>query len=261
MIWNRIRSELLPGLCLLCHGRCELSSDKGRDKGKDKGDRAAGGLLCQGCLNSLSLNSASCYCCAEPLSQEGMDASQKLMCGRCQKLQPAYECIISPYLYQEPLSLVIQRFKSQDSLLYSRLVSSLLSDHLKAEMISGQLLQPDLILPVPTHWRSRFKRGFNPAAQLADDLGRALDIPVQMSWLKKVRYTPPQHELNRLQRLSNLTASFDLSHKAKLEGCSVAVVDDVVTTGATADVIAELLRDNGARSVQVWALARTPSRR
>lgn len=257
MLWNRIRSECLPGLCLLCHGCCELSGDKG----DDNGDREADGLLCQGCLNSLLVNSACCYCCAEPLLQEGEDASQKLMCGRCQKRQPTYERIISPYLYQEPLSLVIQRFKSQDSLLYSRLVSSLLSDHLKAEIISERLLLPDLILPVPTHWRSRFKRGFNPAAQLADFIGRSLDLPVQMSWLKKVRYTPPQHELNRRQRLSNLTASFELSHRAKLEGCSVAVVDDVVTTGATADVIAELLRDNGARSVQVWALARTPSRR
>lgn len=253
MIWSRIRSELLPGWCLLCHGPCL------RDTGFF--DKSAGGLVCEGCLNSFLVNSVSCYCCAEPLPQERGEASQMLMCGRCQKLQPAYERIISPYLYREPLSLVIQRFKSQDSLLYSRLVSSLLSDHLKAEIISGQLLLPDLILPVPTHWRSRFKRGFNPAAQIADFIGRSLDIPVQMGWLKKVRYTPPQHELNRRQRLSNLTASFELSHRTKLEGCSVALVDDVVTTGATADVIAGLLRDNSVRSVQVWALARTPSRR
>lgn len=252
-LWLSISRALGPSLCLLCRGRvgpvCQA----------DSRPRAASSLVCCDCHGDFEQNLSGCYCCAEPL-RGASDVSGSFLCGRCQKIPPAFQRVYAPYLYSYPLSELIQRFKGKDHLLLNRLLTDLISDYLRVQFAADNAKKPDLILPVPTHWRTRLRRGFNPAARLADGIGRRLKIPVKMDVLCKQTFTRPQHDLNRAQRLKNLKHSFGLRHPEKIAGRSVALVDDVVTTGTTADVIAALLRDNGACSVQVWAVARTPFR-
>ncbi len=246
-VWRQIQDALFPRTCLLCRGRLD-------------GHETVSRLICNGCLGDFECNHRACRHCAEPMAQAEF-VSGTLLCGRCQKKPPAFHQVLAPYLYRYPVSELIQRFKGQDQMLLNRLLSDLLSDYLMGQLNSDMIKRPDIILPVPTHWRTRLKRGFNPAACLADAVGRQLAIPVNMSALRKQVMTRPQHDLNREQRLKNLDQSFALRNQAEIRGREVALVDDVVTTGSTADVIASLLRDNGAASVQVWAFARTPNQR
>ena len=248
-------AALFPRTCLLCRAEVEPEC-------------LTTGLLCRSCQADLPLNQTACRCCAEPLTGitdgqvlSGGKYSVDLLCSRCQKQSPAYERVIAPYLYRYPVSELIQQFKTRDHLLLNRLLADLLFAHLSELLGAGAIKPPDLILPVPTHWRTRLRRGFNPAACLADAVGRQLTLPVEMHLLRKQTLTQPQHDLNRAQRLKNLDQSFVLNGSEQIKGRSVALVDDVVTTASTADVIAALLRDNGAHSVQVWALARTPYQR
>ncbi|OOV88456.1 ComF family protein [Oceanospirillum linum] len=245
--WRQIQDALFPRTCLLCRGRLD-------------GDEMVSRLLCNDCLGDFECNPKACHRCAEPMTQTE-PVSGTLLCGRCQKKPPAFHQILAPYLYCYPVSELIQRFKSQDHMLLNRLLSDLLSDYLMGQLDAEMIKRPDILLPVPTHWRTRLQRGFNPAACLADAVGRQLAIPVNMSVLRKPVMTHSQHDLNRAQRLKNLDQSFALRDGTEVQGREIAVVDDVVTTGSTADVIASLLRDNGAASVQVWAIARTPNQR
>jgi ComF family protein len=114
---------------------------------------------------------------------------------------------------------------------------------------------PQLLVPVPSHWRTRLRRGFNQAHALADMLGRATAIPVK-PLVKRHGGSRLQKTLDRKTRFANLRGAFKCSFVG--QGECVAVVDDVITTGATAELISECLLKAGAREVHIWALARTP---
>ena len=103
--------------------------------------------------------------------------------------------------------------------------------------------------------RRRRQRGFNQAQDIAENAGRHLGITVNTGLVQRVRRVRSQRELNREERLANLRGVFKVTSEVPER---VAIVDDVVTTGATVRVLAGVLREAGARDIQVWALARTP---
>jgi ComF family protein len=111
-------------------------------------------------------------------------------------------------------------------------------------------------VPVPLHWRRRWTRGFNQAEVIADELAYRLRIPLHAQALLRRQQHTPQQQLTAAQRRRNLRSGFAI--RGDVRGRHVALVDDVVTTGATAAEIARTLLDAGAASVQVWCLARTP---
>lgn len=106
------------------------------------------------------------------------------------------------------------------------------------------------------HRKRQRKRGFNQAADIAEALSLATDIPWSSELLRRTRATAAQSGLDRRQRLSNLKGVFEVTGEVPAH---VAVVDDVVTTGATARTLATLLQQHGAQTVEIWALARTPA--
>ena len=116
----------------------------------------------------------------------------------------------------------------------------------------------DLIVPVPLHSRRLRRRGFNQASLLARHLGSALKISVDYASLKRSRWTEPQTGLTRRQRAVNVKGAFDLTRPEKIEGKSILLLDDVLTTGETVNQCVRVLRkDGGAKEVVVLTVART----
>ena len=254
--------------------------------------------LCEDCQKSLALNHHACQQCALPLplglplsppspaltssvmnhpdawhkgqafsentsfispttiNTSTIKASATLTCASCQQDQPPYIKTLSPYLYAYPLDRFVNRFKQDRQLIYGRLLARLMADYLAQHYQTQPHTLPDQIIAVPSHKKLSFNRGFNPAALLADEVSKTLKRPFNPKLCKKVVATSPQHTLDRQARLKNLSGSFALT--GSVEQQTIAVVDDVMTTGATAGVIAQLLRDNGAQAVYIWTLARTP---
>jgi ComF family protein len=111
------------------------------------------------------------------------------------------------------------------------------------------------VLPVPLHWRRLRSRGFDQGLEIGKVLARRLNIPLSTA-LRRQRYTASQQALSREQRQRNLAGAFIL--RKPLPALRVALVDDVLTTGSTANEISALLQNAGVEEVHVWAIARTP---
>lgn len=207
--------------------------------------------ICTPCELDLPWLDGHCAQCAVPMPQAG------LACGNCLKRPPAFRQVLVPWRYDFPLDTLITRFKHQSQWPFGRLLSAMLSDHLAHAFDEG-LQRPDALLPVPLARRRLRQRGFNQAAMLANWLSQPLQLPVS-DCLQRTRDTPAQQGLDAAARKRNLRRAFAIGAPEQLDGRHLALVDDVLTTGATADALARLLLAAGAASVDVYCLARTPS--
>ncbi|TCL21909.1 ComF family protein [Azotobacter chroococcum] len=207
--------------------------------------------LCTSCETELPWLGAHCAVCALPLPAAG------LVCGACQTRPPAFARVEAPWRYAFPIDTLIARFKHQARWPLGRLLGELLERHLQHAFAEG-LPRPDCLLPVPLAKGRLRRRGFNQAAMLARWLDGPLQLPVDEELLRRPQDTPAQQELDAAARRRNLRGAFALADPAALAGRHVALVDDVLTTGATAEALARLLRAAGAARVDVYCLARTP---
>ncbi|WJN59139.1 Competence protein F-related, phosphoribosyltransferase domain / protein YhgH [Pseudomonas sp. SO81] len=207
--------------------------------------------LCSSCEGELPWLGGHCLVCALPLPASG------LTCGACQKRAPSFARVEAAWRYAFPVDSLITRFKHQAQWPMGRLLAELLSHHLQHAFAEG-LPRPDLLLPVPLGRKRLRSRGFNQAGMLADWLGKSLRRPVQEHWLLRPQEGAHQQELDAAARKRNLRQAFTLDERAEVHGRHIALVDDVLTTGATAEALARLLRNAGAARVDVYCLARTP---
>ena len=224
-----LQFALLPGNCLLCGSPSRRAMD-----------------LCEPCAQDLPWNTHACAGCALP-----MDSAVKGLCERCRHRQLAFDGVCAPFLYQDEISRLLSRAKFQAKLTDLALVSELCATRLILEPE-----MPDELIPVPLSWRRMVTRGFNQASLIASHYGRRLGIPVRHDLLKRRRHTLAQSGLSRRARLRNLVGAFET--RGDLSGKSVALVDDVLTTGATVLAASKALRKAGAKRVVVWVCARTP---
>lgn len=225
---KNILFKLFPAECLLCGQR--LSGQR---------------ELCHFCRPTLTELPDGCRCCARPLGTPGA------LCAGCQRQPPSFDRIWARYRYQQPLAHLLHQFKFNADLAAGRVLAHALADRLlPLENV------PDLLLPVPLSNRRLRQRGFNQAVEIGRVLSARLQIPLLWDRLEKIRETPDQLGLNRAARLRNLNGAFRLSQPVQAR--QVALIDDVVTTGATAEQLARLLKNAGVERVEVWALARTP---
>ena len=143
---------------------------------------------------------------------------------------------------------------------YAKLLATMMIKHLRSTQTEIAEL-PDLLIPVPMHARKQRQRGFNQSVYLANHLGRQLGIPVLKNALLKVRATDAQNPLSAAQRRSNLRGAFRINprHERKLQQAQrIGLVDDVITTGATATEISRVLQATGIPEIHLLAIARTP---
>ncbi|WP_257900196.1 ComF family protein [Marinobacter sp. F4206] len=151
---------------------------------------------------------------------------------------------------------MIGRFKYNSQRQFARPLIAGLVQHLVDHFERAPNLKPEALVPAPMHRQRRRKRGFNQAQEIAEQIGSQLDIPVAAGLVRRTQTVRAQRELSRRERLDNLRGVFEIHGRVPAR---IAIVDDVVTTGATVRALATLLREHGARDIQVWALARTPA--
>jgi ComF family protein len=178
-----------------------------------------------------------------------------LVCADCEADLPrdaGRTEVVAAFAYRFPIDRLVQRFKGAGDLAIGRWLASRLLDRVRHEP------RPDIIVVPPLTPRRLRERGFNQSLQLARVIGSALHVRCARTGLRKLRETPPQHWLGRRARQRNLRGAFACT--LDLRGRRVAIVDDVVTTGATLRAIALALRSRGAKSVAYWAVARAPLR-
>lgn len=226
---NFIQVYLLPQSCLMCHQPTHHPH-----------------ALCADCQLQLPFNTHCCRSCAVPL----MDSDQQL-CASCQIKKPAFHHAHIPLHYSQPVSQWIQRFKFNNDLTRGKILADLFCDSLNKSDIE----QIDALIPVPLHPSRTRQRGYNQALWLARQISSYAKIPVDHKLVQRACNTPPQTKLNYHQRQKNLQGAFQLSRKCTYT--SVAIIDDVVTTGSTVNEVARLLTDNGIETAHIWAIART----
>lgn len=183
----------------------------------------------------------------------GARSGGDVVCAECAQALPAASADalgIAAFEYRFPVDRLVQRFKFAGDLAIGRWLALELACRVRGEP------RPDLLVAPPlTRLRLR-ERGFNQSVEIARIVGRELGVPHLPDAVRKVRETAPQHGLGRRARSANLRGAFRC--RANLAGKKVAVVDDVLTTGATARAMAVALREAGASQVVVWTVARAP---
>ena len=231
---NYTQNRLFPPHCTLC-------GEKG-EEGLD---------LCPDCLRELPWNKNCCPICALPLP---VTEAQGTLGGRCSKKQPAYHRIHAAFIYKEPVDYLVNKLKFSSHFPSGRLMGSLLADYLTERSLS----EIEILLPVPLH-RSRLReRGFNQSAELARHISHATGIPWSPSLLHKMRKTRDKLGLNNKARKKNLRDCFHFDNRRQYN--HVALVDDEVTTGTTITEITKTLIKSGVKTVEIFAIAKTPLR-
>ncbi|WP_395597978.1 phosphoribosyltransferase family protein [Pseudomonas sp. A1437] len=207
--------------------------------------------ICVACEAEMPWLGEHCQTCALPLPEAG------LTCDGCLLEPPAYEQVAVPWRYDFPVDSLITRFKHNAKWPFGHLLADVLSQYLQ-HRFDEDLPSPDALLPVPLAAKRLRQRGFNQAAMLARWLSRQLDLPCEENVVHRIQDTSAQQDLDAKARKRNLRNAFALTSDANVKGRHLALVDDVLTTGATTQALARLLMNAGAARVDVYCLARTP---
>ncbi len=190
----------------------------------------AGGLLCDCCWKDIMVEHGSFSCLKNDYS--ALD----------------YTFALSPYCF--PLDKLLFALKYQGQLILARELGRRLAE----KIIESRIEKPDYLIPVPLHSLRLLARGFNQAKEIASTVSANLSIPLLSMSTKRIRSTRPQFALSAKQRKRNIKGAFRVKNK-ELSG-SFVIIDDIVTTGTTANELAARLKEAGADKVGLWACAR-----
>lgn len=213
----------------------------------------SGRPVCDACVGRYAPPRPRCRRCAAPLPMTGAHTPD---CGRCLRQPPALARTVAALDYRFPWDGLLQRFKYHAALeLRDGLV-----EQLDAALDRAGLEAPDRLLPVPLSAQRLRERGYNQSHELARALARRRGLRCDARLLLRVRDNPHQAGLKLQARAANVRGVFavDPLRAGLLRGARIALVDDVMTSGATLFELAALLHRHGAAEVQAWVVARTP---
>jgi ComF family protein len=207
------------------------------------GDAASGDGVCMPCRRALPLLPVErCPVCAAP-SPRGDP------CGRCLQRPPSFDCVACALRYEYPVNALVGGLKYHGRLALARPLAAMLCEILDAEPY------PDLVLPMPLSPARMAARGFNQSAEIAARVAAEFGLACDLRLARRSRDGVQQALLPWKERARNVRKAFACDRP--LDGLSIAVVDDVLTTGATLNELALTLKKNGARRVTGWIAART----
>ena len=233
LAFTAVMDWLLPRHCLMC------------------GLASGPANLCSPCCDDLPRPGSVCGRCGLPLEGEN-----QAVCGRCLVRSPPWDRVLAALVYGFPVDVLVRRFKFSRSLA----CGAVLADELGRAVARAGPHQawPDVIVPVPLHRSRHAQRTYNQSELLARHLGRRFTLPVDARLLHRVRKTAAQTGLDARSRRRNTRGAFHCRYR-RAEGVQhAALVDDVMTTGATLEACTRELRRAGIGEISVWIAARAP---
>ena len=236
---RRIAEWLFPRTCSLCAEASGVPHDP-----------------CSECELSLDtlLNHTACPRCATPVATPPSGAAPAL-CPDCRDHPPPFDRVVAPWSFAPPLSSLIHRMKYRKDLAAAAALGRLLA---REVTVRSNFAMPDAVIGMPLSRRRLLYRGFNHAEELAAIIRRTLGLRQARGVRIARRHTPPQASSgSAAERAANVAGVFTVARWPELLR-RVAVVDDVLTTGATASALTVALRGRGVERVEVWCCARTP---
>ena len=237
---SQLLNRLLPHHCPICD---DVRSSYG---------------LCEACWTDLAIiASPLCEACGRPLPAHhlSLDDKHKILCGTCLKQRPILRRQRSVLRYDETSKALILPFKHGSRLDYTPLLARMM-----LSAFSSLMAECDFVLPVPLHFTRRLYRRYNQSAELARHLCKMThcqdQLDLSLCYRRKRTRSLAKH--NKTQRQMILKQAFALSKhgKTRIQGRSILVIDDVMTTGQTLHEIATCLKQGGARHVDSLTLAR-----
>lgn len=220
----QLYSKLMPIPCRLC---CSMNQYH---------------AICESCLQNLPSLGGTCPRCALPVKNS-------FLCGRCLHQPPEQDLSFSLFPYLDPIDRLIADFKYHDQLFLSQFFAKLMSDQLRIRPL------PSLLIPIPLHANRLRQRGYNQSFELAKALSLQLGIPTSNRYLIKTLDTKSQASVPFKARKQNIQHAFKFIQT--IIPAHIAIIDDVLTTGHTANAAAKQLRKAGATTIEVWTIART----
>ena len=214
------------------------------------GRRLAGQGLCADCLACV------CPAAARPRCRRCAHVLVAGHCPDCRSAAPAYDRVVAAFDHAGLGRDLIHDYKLHCNLSLARLLAELLVQSIKAAGAD----RPDWIVPIPARREALLRRGFSPPAEIARLLARHLGVPCRLDGVWRTREGIRQAGLDRQSRLQSQTGVFACAAVHDGVGRHIAVVDDVLTTGATLQAVAEVLKTAGAVRVDGWVLARAGAR-
>lgn len=237
MVYYSIDEPAPRRACQLCGQRSALSAP-----------------ACAACLDELPWIGSACPGCALPVTVPGL-------CGRCQKQPRPWARAWSALRYDYPLRQQILRMKYGASFASIDLLAHAMNHALSRQLTAlpsadaPPLVRPQLLLPVPLHWRRQWQRGYNQSAELARRIADAHDLPLAITGARRRRAQRDQIGLGARERRRNAQDLFAADARV-VSGRHLALIDDVMTTGSTLEALTLACLAAGAQRVDVWTLAR-----
>jgi ComF family protein len=234
---TRALDLLLPPLCLVC-------------------DDPVGGVatLCASCWKNIPFIAPPfCACCGAPFD---IPVGDGMVCGSCLVQPPHYHAARAAMIYDDASRGLVLAFKHGDRTHAAKALATWMH-RAGGDMLAGA----DYLMPVPLHRWRLFKRRYNQSSLLAHHIGLLSGKKILPDMLRRIRATPIQGKLKRKERQENVRGAFAVAphHHALIKGKNIVLIDDVLTTGATAEECARILLKAGAQQVDVLTLSRVKS--
>jgi len=224
-IFATLYSCLDPAICLSC-GISTVAAE----------------YLCPDCRSAIKIVTNPCQLCGLP------HQSSAAICPVCLYDPPRWQQIRAPLVYESNLRQMILKLKLSDNTAIARcLVSSFIGFYHNNSA-------PQVLLPVPLFQHRLQERGFNQALEIAAIFSELLNIPMDSRSLKRIKNTQAQSGLSTSKRQKNMLKAFQYQPNQSFR--HIAVIDDIVTTGSTANEITKVLHQSGVKTVEIWSLAR-----
>jgi len=206
--------------------------------------------LCPACQTALDSDAFST--CSRCASSIGPHVPVSDRCPRCEKENYRFASAQRLGVYDGPLREAVLSMKNPNQEALAETLGLFWGEQSRARLLASK---PQLLVPVPLHWRRRWERGYNQSEGLARGMGLALGLPVASWAVRRIRPTPSQTTQTPAERRKNVVGAFAGTRFARVEGLRILLIDDVLTTGATSDAVTEVLLAAGAARVDVAVLA------